>query len=184
MSESKDTGHDDQHTNDPAGEPSAPAAEDAPKEAKSSGRVAFDARGNPIWEWQLETGVYSRDVSTQKLQKLNLGDLSIAETAIQKRPPGLAALAKAKTPPMPGGGSNPYDTSTRPEASGNPYDNARALATKIEKAEAPPPPAKTAAAPVSRKPAPPPPPKESVLNRLDQWFKDRRRPKDDPENYE
>src|SRR5437868_8008901 len=38
---------------------------------KRSGRVAFDSRGNPIWEWQLETGVYSRDVSTQKLKKLD-----------------------------------------------------------------------------------------------------------------
>ena len=176
MSESKDSDRDDL-----AGKSSAPAAEGAPKEAKSSGRVAFDARGNPIWEWQLETGVYSRDVSTQKLQKLNLGDLSIAETAIQKRPAGLAELAKAKTPPMPGGGSNPYDTSTRPDPSGNPYDNARALVNKIKEVEGLP---SKPVAPVVRKPAPPPPPKESVLRRLDQWFKDKRRPKDDSEDYE
>ena len=178
MSEAKDS-----EPNDPASEP--PATAGTPKEAKSSGRVAFDARGNPIWEWQLETGVYSRDVSTQKLQKLNLGDLSIAETAIQKRPAGIAALAgsvaKPKTASLPGGGSNPYDTSPRPDASGNPYDNAPALAGKPKEAEGQP---SKPAAPSIRRAAPPPLPKESVLSRLDQWFKDKRRPKDDPENYE
>ena len=164
MSEAKDS-----EPNDPASEP--PATAGTPKEAKSSGRVAFDARGNPIWEWQLETGVYSRDVSTQKLQKLNLGDLSIAETAIQKRPAGIAALAgsvaKSKTASLPGGGSNPYDTS--PALAGKPTEEGQ--------------PSKPAA-PSIRRAAPPPLPKESVLSRLDQWFKEKRRPKDDPENYE
>ena len=58
-------------------------------DGKRSGRVSFDSRGNSVWEWQLETGVYSRDVNTQKLKKLDLGDLSIAETGILKQPPGL-----------------------------------------------------------------------------------------------
>jgi hypothetical protein len=52
--------------------------------AKRSGRAGFDERGNSVWEWQLETGVYSRDVSTQKLKKLELGDLSTAETAVNE----------------------------------------------------------------------------------------------------
>jgi hypothetical protein len=59
-----------------------------------------------VWEWRLETGVYSRDISTQKLKKLELGDLSIAETAAHKRPPHLGGAK-----PMPGGGFNPYDNS-------------------------------------------------------------------------
>jgi len=107
--------------------PDAPAASE-PGATKSSGRVAFDARGNPIWEWQLETGVYSRDVSTQRLKKLDLGDLSIAETAPHKRPEGLGDTPASRTkPPLPGGGFNPYDSGSK--ASGgssgsNPYDNA------------------------------------------------------------
>jgi len=173
------------------------SADDAPKEAKSSGRVAFDSRGNPIWEWQLETGVYSRDVSTQKLKKLDLGDLSIAESAIQKQPAGLkAALGGSRVPDNKspgsgnarapqseaGGGFNPYDSSARPGPASNPYDNARALAKQVKEAapqassKSPPKPA----APAARRP-PPPPKKESMLRRLDQWFKDKRRSKDDDE---
>ena len=101
----------------------APPAED-PQADKRSGRIAYDERGNPIWEWQLETGVYSRDISTQRLKKLDLNDLSIADTAIQQRPPGLDDPAARK--PMPGGGSNPYDnsSSTRGNVGNNPYNSA------------------------------------------------------------
>jgi hypothetical protein len=71
-------------------EPKDKGQETPPANAeKRSGRVGYDERGNSVWEWQLETGVYSRDVSTQTLKKLELGDLSIAETAVTKRPPGL-----------------------------------------------------------------------------------------------
>ena len=46
--------------------PTAGAGGDAKtQEEKRSGRVGYDERGNSVWEWQLETGVYSRDVSTQ-----------------------------------------------------------------------------------------------------------------------
>jgi len=169
------------------------AAGDAPKETRSSGRVAFDSRGNPIWEWQLETGVYSRDVSTQKLKKLDLGDLSIAESAIQKQPAGLKeALGGSQGPgnkspgsgkaraPETGGGFNPYDSSARPGPASNPYDNARALAKQM-KEDASESPSKSPPKPAARRPAPPPPQKESMLSRLDQWFKDKRRTKDDDE---
>ena len=90
--------------------------------------MAFDERGNSVWEWQLETGVYSRDVSTQKLKKLELGELSIAETAAHKRPPG-PGDTKA---PMPGGGFNPYDNSPQTGGGFNPYDNAKALGKKFQ----------------------------------------------------
>lgn len=38
---------------------------------------------------QLEAGLYSRDIDTQRLKKLDLNDLSIAETGSYPRPPGL-----------------------------------------------------------------------------------------------
>src|SRR3954468_18548300 len=59
-------------------------------DTKRSGRAGVDHRGNTVWEWQLETGVYSRDITTQRLKKLDLGDLSIAETATHQRPSGLS----------------------------------------------------------------------------------------------
>ena len=35
-----------------------------------SGRVAFDDRGTPTWEWRLDTGTFSRDIDTQRLRQL------------------------------------------------------------------------------------------------------------------
>lgn len=127
---------------------------------KRSGRVAYDSRGNPTWEWQLETGVYSRDVSTQRLKKLDLGDLSIAETARHKKPAGLDD--EKKQSPMPGGGFNPYDSSASSGAGGfNPYDSARALGNKIR--------------PAPTQPAPATPRKPVDLRKLEEWMKAKKR---------
>lgn len=131
---------------------------DAPRsEDKRSGRVGFDERGNSVWEWQLETGVYSRDVSTQKLKKLELGDLSIADTAVQKRPKGLGG----EKAPMPGGGFNPYDNSPQVGGGFNHYDNAHALGKKFA------PKAPTKPAPPQRTPA--------DLKKLEEWMKAKKR---------
>ena len=94
-----------------------PASVDPPSDSKRSGRIAYDERGNSVWEWQLETGVYSRDITTQRLKKLDLNDLSIAETATHPRPPGLKdpmadPMARKSRERLPGGGFNPYDNST------------------------------------------------------------------------
>lgn len=78
-------------------------------EPKQSGRVAFDARGNPVWEWQTETGKFGREVSTQRLKKLEAQDLTLADTQSVPTPKGLSL---ADSPPMPGGGFNPYDSHT------------------------------------------------------------------------
>jgi hypothetical protein len=32
-----------------------------------SGRVAFDERGMPTWEWRVDTGTFSRNIDTQRL---------------------------------------------------------------------------------------------------------------------
>lgn len=48
---------------------------------KSTGRVRFDERGNAVWEWQVTTGAFGVEVSTQRLQKLEHPALSIADDA-------------------------------------------------------------------------------------------------------
>ena len=73
-------------------EKSKPAAQPAPSEPavpssknatgdKSTGRVKFDERGNAVWEWQVTTGAFGVEVSTQRLQKLEHPALSIADDA-------------------------------------------------------------------------------------------------------
>jgi hypothetical protein len=155
----------DPQDRDPRNKPPQPPA--APGDAKRSGRAGVDERGNAVWEWQLETGVYSRDISTQKLRKLDLGDLSIAETASHQRPSGLGAKDPDKRERA--GGFNPYDSSGAGDPGGNPYDTARNLGKKLQQ------------------PASAPPPRKPMdLKRLEEWMQIRKRleqqKKDDDED--
>ena len=149
---------------DPKSKSSPPAPAD---DSSRSGRPGVDERGNTVWEWKLETGVYSRDISTQRLKKLDLGDLSIAETANHKRPEGLGADKKPPQKQLPGGGFNPYGSGSSGGAGGNPYDNSRSFGKKSP----PPPPAGT---PQARKPM--------DLKRLEEWMQIKKRLEEQKKN--
>ena len=111
--------------NDPKDkDPKADSGRYATPGEKRSGRVGFDDRGNSVWEWQLETGVYSRDVNTQRLKKLDLDELSIADTAINKNPAGLTPEGKSTE-------FNPYNSSPPVGGGSSPYDTARAMGDKF-----------------------------------------------------
>ena len=51
------------------------------KDVKGTGRVKFDDRGNAVWEWSVATGAFGREVTTERLQKLEHPALSIADDA-------------------------------------------------------------------------------------------------------
>ncbi len=89
----------------------SPAAPRPPGEPKQSGRVAYDSKGNPVWEWETSTGVFDRDVSTQRLKKLE-AKLSLEETQPVPKPKA-KGLSLQDAEPLPGGGRNPYDTGGR-----------------------------------------------------------------------
>ncbi len=56
--------------------------DEAPELADNiSGRVKFDDRGNAVWEWSVATGAFGREVSTERLKRLENPALSIAEDA-------------------------------------------------------------------------------------------------------
>ena len=63
---------------DGAGSPSAP---DEKTGDNTTGRGKFDERGNAVWEWSVSTGAFGREVSTERLQKLEHPALSIADDA-------------------------------------------------------------------------------------------------------
>ncbi len=90
----------------PTGKPGAAVSGKASQaEPKKTGRVQFDDRGNAIWEWSIATGAFGREVSTERLQKLENPGLSLAEDAptpsfnqVKSNPQGTVK------------GYNPYDS--------------------------------------------------------------------------
>lgn len=55
-------------------------------EDAQSGRVAFDERGNGVWEWHLETGEYSTDItSTQMNRIVDPSALQLADDTVKLR---------------------------------------------------------------------------------------------------
>lgn len=50
---------------------------DDPKQC--SGRAVWDERGNSIWEWQTQPGVYSRDISDHQLLQLEASHLTLLD---------------------------------------------------------------------------------------------------------
>jgi hypothetical protein len=43
--------------------------------------VKFDDRGNAVWEWSTATGAFGREVSAERMQRLEHPALSIADDA-------------------------------------------------------------------------------------------------------
>jgi hypothetical protein len=84
------------------GKPEAGAPPSA--DAKKTGRVQFDERGNAVWEWSVATGAFGREISTDRLKKLENNELSLADEAptplgrVQSNPQGVVK------------GYNPYDS--------------------------------------------------------------------------
>ena len=96
-------------TDTPETSPGDAAAAPCARE-KESGRVAFDARGNPVWEWRTGDGQFARDASTSLVRKLEAPQLSLEATAIARKRDGSSPQAAAPSC----GGFDPYDSGAEP----------------------------------------------------------------------
>jgi len=67
---------------------------------ESGGRVRHDERGNAVWDWALDTGVFDALSSTGLLRRLDVSDLKMQES------PGLALAVAGRDA---GGGGDPYN---------------------------------------------------------------------------
>ncbi len=47
--------------------------------ARKSGRAVCSDRGDAVWEWQVATGVFEREVTEEQLRRLEAPDLQIVE---------------------------------------------------------------------------------------------------------
>ena len=104
MSEAKPT-----PTSAPAGGSGDSAAVSTSRE-KESGRVTFDSRGDPIWEWRTGEETFQRDASTSLVKKLEAPYLTLESTTIVRKQHG--APEKAAAPSC--GGFDPYDNGSAP----------------------------------------------------------------------
>jgi hypothetical protein len=87
-----------------AGQPKPAVVDAPPRDGKQTGRVQFDERGNAVWEWSVATGAFGRDVSTERLKRLENPGLSLADdapTPFDKVKPNPLGVVK---------GYNPYDS--------------------------------------------------------------------------
>lgn len=115
---------------------STKSLDDSASRDAASGRPMFDPRGSTVWEWKTETGRFSRDVSTTRVQKLHAPELSLEQTVIAKKPDETPANVSV----APGGGFNPYDRGGSPVAKpvARPATVARPPSRPVAKVQTPP----------------------------------------------
>jgi hypothetical protein len=90
-----------------------------------SGRIAFNDRGNAVWEWRTETGNFKSDIDTQQVKALQEAtDVKLGTP--QAFPPGHSP-----------GSHNPYSTVDGPRETKTPrrtLDDMRKLSEQIKRA--------------------------------------------------
>jgi hypothetical protein len=103
------------------------------KSNAQSGRIAYDESGQPVWEWRVDTGVFTREVDTGQMRKIQG-----AAASLEGVPPEQArrfvgfdpySTAVAKEPPAPQE-EPPKPTAPRTRRT---LDDMRALSEEIKK---------------------------------------------------
>jgi hypothetical protein len=97
----------------------------------ATGRIAFDDRGNAIWQWRSDTGTFKSDIDTRKVRAL--------QEATTAQLGGEAQVAAPAAPPPPS--NDPYSTADShallaKKAPRRTLDDMRKLSEEIKRARA------------------------------------------------
>jgi hypothetical protein len=92
------------------------SADSGQQRQPASGRVAFDERGNAVWEMRTEDHQYCRKGSTTLVRKLKATPLSIEATGIVRRKPVMPDTHQTEMP---------VPKRAVPEDAGRPLDRAQ-----------------------------------------------------------
>lgn len=89
-----------------------------------SGRIAFDSRGNAVWEWRTASGDFKSDVDTQTVK------------ALQEDTSGKLGVAPTPTPKPQTVNHDPYSSAEGPRApqKRRTLDDMRKLSEEIKRA--------------------------------------------------
>jgi hypothetical protein len=66
-----------------------PNASHSASSTRKSGRAVFDDRGGAVWEWQVDTGIFYRDVTDAQLRSLEAPELQLVDTPAPRQYEGL-----------------------------------------------------------------------------------------------
>ena len=96
-----------------------------------SGRIAFDSRGNAVWQWRTETGDYKSDVDTRTVRALqDATDVKLGDAPTPAPSPSQTAH------------HDPYSTADAPrtpqKSPRRTLDDMRKLSEEIKRARAAP----------------------------------------------
>jgi hypothetical protein len=128
-------------TKDAKPDPPPPAGKQAKPESQlPSGRIAFDDRGNAIWEWRTDNGAYKTDVDTQKVKAIqeSTGDsLSLEdERPTTGRPAGHDPYSSAADPRQPSRRNTPPPAPEEKKPQRRTLDDMRRLSEEIKRQRA------------------------------------------------
>ena len=128
-------------TKQPKPDPQPPPGKQAkPKSEQPSGRIAFDDRGNAVWEWRTDNGAYKTDVDTQKvkaIQESTGASLSLEdERPNTGRPVGHDPYSSAADPRQPFPRSSPPPTPEEKKPQRRTLDDMRRLSEEIKRQRA------------------------------------------------
>jgi hypothetical protein len=104
--------------------PKSPAPTPAAKPA-SSGRVQFDDRGQAVWEWAVKTGMFDRNASTQRIQKLLEQQAGLEIVDSEATPKAEAESRMGEAPARRASGAAASSGAARPAAARSPTTPAR-----------------------------------------------------------